>query len=313
MKTDCQRWVDLQVNGYGGVDFNSPGLTCDAVRAVVGRLAADGTAAFMPTIVTCDPEVAVANVRTIVAARKADSECARRILGFFFEGPFISPEPGAVGTHPVEWVHPPDIALFDRFQDAAEGLVRMVNVAAEIPGMPDFVRALSGRGVVVSLGHQMASTPDELEPCLAAGARAFTHLGNGIPNMIPRHDNVIFSALADDRATIMFIPDGHHLPDTMLKVYFRAVPRERLVAVSDAQYPAGMPPGEYLVCGSHARLEPSGLLWNPQRKCLVGATTPMARMMERLRSRIGVTPDDCRAIGHDNPLRLIGIDPTSIE
>ena len=301
-----REWVDLQVNGYGGVDFNSPGLTIEAVKSVVGRLVADGTAAFMPTLVTGDPKMLVENIRTIVAARKRYAECERAILGFFLEGPFISPEPGAVGTHPVEWVHLPDLALFGRFQDAAEGLVRMVNVAAGIPGMPDFVRAVSAQGVTVSLGHQMATSPVQLEPCIAAGAKAFTHLGNGMPNLVNRHDNIVFAALVEDRASVMFIPDGHHLPDTMLKLYCRAVPLERLVAVSDAQYPAGMPPGEYEVCGAHARLEPNGLLWNPARNCLVGATTPMARMMEILAERVGLSSDELRTIGRDNPLKLIG-------
>ena len=299
-------WVDLQVNGYAGVDFNSPGLTVKAVREVVARLNADGTAAFLPTLVTGDPETLVATINTVVTARKRHAECERSILGFFLEGPFISPEPGAVGTHPVEWVRPPDIALFGRFQDAAEGLVKIVNVAAEIPGMPDFVRALSAQGVVVSLGHQMATSPAQLEPCLAAGARAFTHLGNGIPNLVNRHDNIVYSALVEDRASVMFIPDGHHLPDTMLKLYARAVPLRRLIAVSDAQYPAGMPPGEYEVCGAHARLEPDGLLWNPARNCLVGATAPMAKMMALLKERIGFTEAECLAVGRDNPLELIG-------
>ncbi|MBR5548984.1 MAG: N-acetylglucosamine-6-phosphate deacetylase, partial [Kiritimatiellae bacterium] len=207
-------WVDLQVNGYAGVDFNAPGLTVEAVKSVVDRLAADGTAAFLPTLVTGDPEMLIENIRTVVAARKRYPECERAILGFFLEGPFISPEPGAVGTHPVEWVRQPDLALFGRFQDAAEGLVRMVNVAAEIPGMPDFVRAVSAQGVTVSLGHQMATSPAQLEPCLAVGAKAFTHLGNGIPNHVNRHDNIVFTALVEDRASVMFIPDGHHLPDT---------------------------------------------------------------------------------------------------
>ena len=299
-------WVDLQVNGYAGVDFNAPGLTVEAVRAVVERLNADGTAAFLPTLVTGDPETVVATIRTVVAARKRYTECERAIPGFFLEGPFISPEPGAVGTHPIEWVRPPDLSLFGRFQDAAEGLVKIVNVAAEIPGMPDFVRALSAQGVVVSLGHQMATSPAQLEPCLAAGARAFTHLGNGIPNLVNRHDNIVFSALVEDRASVMFIPDRHHLPDTMLKLYARAVPLKRLIAVSDAQYPAGMPPGEYEVCGAHARLEPDGLLWNPARNCLVGATAPMAKMMAILKDRIGFTDDECLAVGRDNPMRLIG-------
>ena len=298
-------WVDLQVNGYGGVDFNAPGLTVEAVKAVTDRLNADGTAAFLPTLVTGDPEMLIATVRTVVAARKRYPECERSILGFFMEGPFISDKPGAVGTHPIEWVHAPDLALFERFQDAAEGLVKLVNVAAEVPGMPEFVKELSGRGVTVSLGHQLAKTPAEVEGCIAAGAKAFTHLGNGIPNQIDRHDNIVFTALVEDRASVMFIPDGHHLPDTMLKLYTRAVPLERLIAVSDAQYPAGMPPGEYEVCGAHARLEPDGLLWNPARKCLVGATAPMAKMMKLLADRIGLTERELTAIGHDNPLKLI--------
>ena len=299
-------WVDLQVNGYGGIDFNSEGLTVEQVCAVTRRLAEDGTAYYLPTFVTGDPAVVLANIRTVAAARRAFPECRDRILGIHLEGPFISPEPGAVGTHPIEWVRPPDISLFDQYAEAADGAVKLVTVAAEIEGMPAFVKALTEQGVAVSLGHQLAATPDEIAPCIRAGAKAFTHLGNGIPNLIPRHDNIIMTALAEDRASVMFIPDGHHLPDTMLKVYCRAVPIERLIAVSDAQYPAGMPPGDYRVCGADARLEPDGLLWNPARNCLVGATAPMAKMMTLLRERIGLTDRELCLIGIENPLRLIG-------
>ena len=299
-------WVDLQINGYGGVDFNAPGLTVEQVISVTDRLECDGTRGYLPTIVTGNPETTVETLRVIAAARKRSARCERNILGVHLEGPFISSELGAVGTHPIEWVAKPSRELFDRFQDAGNGLVRLVTVAAEVPGVPEFVKWLSSQGVVVSLGHQMASTPDDVRPCIEAGAKAFTHLGNGIPNMIPRHDNIIFTALAEDRASVMFIPDGHHLPDAMLKVYTRAVPLKRLIAVSDAQYPAGMPPGEYDVCGAHARLEPNGLLWNPSRNCLVGATTPMAAMMKLLQDRIGLSMDECIAIGRDNPRALIG-------
>lgn len=299
-------WVDLQINGYGGVDFNAPGLTVEKVEAVTERLEADGTCGYLPTIVTGNPETTIETLRVIAAARKKSARCERNVLGVHLEGPFISAEPGAVGTHPIEWVAKPSMDLFGRFQDACGGLVRLVTVAAEIPGMPEFVKQLSAQGVVVSLGHQMAASPDDIRPCIDAGAKAFTHLGNGIPNMIPRHNNIIFTALAEDRASVMFIPDGHHLPDTMLKVYTRAVPLKRLIAVSDAQYPAGMPPGEYDVCGAHARLEPNGLLWNPSRNCLVGATTPMAAMMRLLQDRIGLSSDECIAIGRDNPRSLIG-------
>ena len=300
-------WIDLQVNGYAGVNFNADGLTEEAVREVTERLEADGTAGYLPTFVTLDPELLIRSARTIVAARKKYAVCERNILGFFFEGPFISDKPGAVGAHAPEWVQKPSVELFNRFQDASEGLIRMVNVAAEIPGMPEFVRALSEQGVTVSLGHQMAKSPADIEPCIAAGAKAFTHLGNGIPNEINRHENIVNTALVEDRATVMFIPDGHHLPDTMLKLYTRAVPIDRLVAVSDAQYPAGMPPGVYPVGGLDAVLEPDGLLWYPPRKCLVGATTPMSRMMTLLQDRIGLTESECLKIGRDNPRALIGL------
>lgn len=299
-------WIDLQVNGYAGVDFNAPGLTVEAVKAVTERLEADGTTGYLPTLVTGDPDMLIGTIRVVMQARRKYPVCEKNILGFFMEGPFISDQPGAVGTHPIEWVRKPDWDLFSRFQDAAEGMVRMVNVAAEIPGMPAFVEKLSASGVSVSLGHQLASTPKEIEACVAAGAKAFTHLGNGIPNMINRHNNIINTALVEDRASVMFIADGHHLPDTLLKLYVRAVPLGRLIAVSDAQYPAGMPPGEYEVCGAHARLETSGLLWNPSRNCLVGATTPIAKCMENLQSVCGLTMNECRRIGHDNPLELIG-------
>ena len=299
-------WIDLQVNGYAGVNFNADRLTVEAVKEVTERLERDGTVGYLPTFVTLDPELLIRSVRTVVAARKKYAVCERNILGFFFEGPFISDQPGAVGAHAPEWVQKPSAELFGRFQDAAEGLIRMVNVAAEVPGMAEFVRMLSDAGVVVSLGHQLAKSTAEIEPCLAAGARAFTHLGNGLPNEINRHENIIATALVEDRATVMFIPDGHHLPDTLLKLYTRAVPLKRLVAVSDAQYPAGLPPGIYPVGGLDAVLEPSGLLWYPPRQCLVGATTPIAKCMQILQERIGLTADECRAIGRDNPLALIG-------
>ncbi|MBO5941025.1 MAG: N-acetylglucosamine-6-phosphate deacetylase [Kiritimatiellae bacterium] len=300
-------WIDLQINGYGGIDFNAPGLTVDQVVAVTERLAHDGTAGYLPTFVTGDPDMVLSNMRVIAKARRKNALCEKNVIGVHLEGPFISDKPGAVGTHPIEWVKPPSLEAFNKYQDACEGIVKLVTVAAEVPGMPDFVKAVSDSGVTVSLGHQMASTPEEVEPCMAAGAKAYTHLGNGIPNQIPRHNNVLFTALADDRATVMFIPDGHHLPDTVLKVFTRAVPMKRLVAVSDAQYPAGMPPGDYDVCGAKARLEPSGLLWNPARNCLVGATTPMGAMMELLQKRVGLTLDECFMIGRDNPLSLIGL------
>ncbi len=300
-------WIDLQVNGYNGIDFGFADLTEAQVIDTVRALADKGTAGFCPTIITGDPEITERNLRIIASVRRTNTECQERIIGIHLEGPFISREPGAVGAHPIEWVRDPDIDLFDRFQAAAEGAVRLVTIAAEAKGAADFCRALRARNVTVSLGHQMSQTPDEIAPLAEAGAYAFTHLGNGIPNMIPRHNNIIWTALAEDRMTVMFIPDGHHLPKHLLKIYTRAVPIERLVAVTDCSYPGGLPPGKYNVFGNDVVLEESGLLHIPERKCLAGSTATMQQAMEVLQSpEVGFSYEECLIVGRDNPLKLIG-------
>jgi N-acetylglucosamine-6-phosphate deacetylase len=306
-------WVDLQVNGFAGVDFNAPELTAEAFARAVRALAAADTAAFCPTLITGDPAVVCKNLGTMLSAMRADAEIRRRVLGFHLEGPFISPEPGAVGAHDPRWVAVPDPALFDRLMTAAEGQVRLLTVAAELPGVAELTRYAVSRGVAVSCGHQMAHTPRQLAALADAGATALTHLGNGVPNLLPRHDNVMWAGLAEERLSVMFIPDGHHLPRSVLRVYVRAAGVERLIAVSDASHVAGLAPGHYRVLGNDAVLEPSGLLHNPVKQCLVGSSATMAQAMKVLASlEAGLTERDLVQIGFENPLRLIRREPAEV-
>lgn len=301
-------WIDLQINGYAGVDFNSRDLSVDGVVEVTSKLAAAGTAGYLPTIITGAPDKVLRNLRVIVAARKKSAECRKRILGVHLEGPFISPVPGCIGAHDPKYVSKPDFNLYRKFQDAADGLVKIMTIAAEIKGAPDLCRALTADGVVVSCGHQAATSGALLERMADSGAKALTHLGNGIPNMIHRRENIIWEGLACDRLSVMFIPDGHHLTTAMLKVYTRAVPLERLVAVTDCSHPGGLKPGRYFALGNHAVLEPDGLLHNPKKGCLVGSTATMQQVVDVLRSpAVGVTAREANVIAHDNPLRLIGL------
>ncbi len=306
-------WIDLQMNGYAGAEFNSPDLSAGTVREATRKIAASGTAAYCPTILENSPERMCAMLAAIAKAKKEDSECAARILGIHLEGPFISHEPGAVGAHDPRRVSPPDLALFDRLQDAADGNIRLLTLAAELPGAAEFARALVRRGVTVSLGHQMAHTPEELAALADAGASALTHLGNGLPNLQPRHDNVIFAGLAEDRLSVMFIPDLHHLPAPVLRAYVRTAGVRRCIAVTDTTYVSGLPPGRYFVYGNNAVLEPDGLLHNPEKRCLVGATICMAQGMANLRALpLGLSDRDLLDIGVYNPLRLLRVPPESV-
>ncbi len=306
-------WVDLQVNGFAGVDFNAPDLTSAAFAQAVRALAAAGTAAFCPALITGDPNVLCRNLAVMLEAARRDSEVRDRMLGFHLEGPFISPEPGAVGAHDPCWVRTPDPALFDRFLEAAEGRVRLLTLAAELPGAAELTRHAAGCGVAVSCGHQSTCLPEEFAAIAEAGAVALTHLGNGMPNLVPRHNNAILSGLAEERLAVMFIPDGHHLPAHVLKVYVRAAGVARLIAVSDASHPAGLPPGRYRVLGNDAILEPDGLLHNPAKQCLVGSSVTMRQALGVLAGiGCGLTTEDLEQIGFWNPLRLIRHAPAAV-
>ncbi|MFW6146096.1 MAG: N-acetylglucosamine-6-phosphate deacetylase [Planctomycetota bacterium] len=304
-------FVDLQVNGFVGVDFTDAGLTAEAFRKACRALLARGTAAFLPTVITAPPERLERNL-ALMAEVCDEDEFAGHLPGFHVEGPFISPAPGAVGAHDVDSVRHPNVELFDRLQTAASGKIRLVTIAAEIPGAERFTRRVEASGVAVSLGHQMAGQGD-LQRLVAAGATALTHLGNGLPERIHRHHNPIWEGLANDDLTVMMIADGHHLPESMLRVYLRAKGVEKIVVVSDAAPIAGFPPGTYETLGNTVVLEPSGLLRNPEKGCMVGSSATMLDCMNHLASLDVLDLDGLRQVGFANPLALIGLTADDVD
>ena len=302
--------VDLQVNGFVGVDFSDPTLTyADAVRAA-DALLDRGTTAFLATMITSRLETYRRNIPLLVKLMRSDA-FAGRILGLHLEGPFISASPGAVGAHDPAYVQPPDLDTLDELIRLGQGHVRLLTVAAEVPNVDKVIRFARSRGIAVSIGHSLF-TAEDLGRVNAAGATVLTHLGNGLPNSLPRHPNPIWSGLADDRFTAMIIADGHHLPDAVLKVMTRAKGAERLIVVSDAAPIAGLPPGDYDVLGNRAVLEPTGRLHNPEKQCLVGSSATMVVCMNRLASLGILGIDELITVGFHNPLRLIGVSPADV-
>lgn len=299
-------FVDLQVNGFEGVDFSSGELAEESFTLAASSLLRRGTAAFLPTIITCPRALLLRNIGIINAAVEKNGEFAGRVLGFHLEGPFISPESGAVGAHPPDSVSTPDIKLFDELYDSSKGKIALMTVAAEVDGMDELVRHAVSKGVAVSCGHELAG-PADMAKMAEAGATALTHLGNGMPNMVHRHNNPLLAGLAEERLKVMFIPDGHHLPRHVLKVFARAAGAGRLVATSDASPAAGLPPGEYDVLGNRAVLEPNGLLHNPDKQCLVGSSATLLECMNVLHKLEMFTLDELVKIGFENPLVLIGM------
>ena len=227
------------------------------------------------------------------------------------EGPFISQAPGAVGVHDPRWVREPDGELLRRLAEWAEGRIRLLTLAPELPGAVELTRAAAALGITVSVGHTLC-TAEQLRAVREAGAAALTHLGNGVPAMLPRHENPIWAGLAEDALTAMLVADGHHLPAPVLKSVLRAKGAARCVVVSDAAALSGQPPGRYRWNGAEVVLEPSGRLHMPARGCLAGSAATMLQCMNHLAGLRILDLDELLEVGFFNPALLIGCDPAGI-
>ncbi len=298
-------FVDLQVNGYRGVDFSAPKLTeADFVQTCEAVLGS-GTAAFVATVVTCSAESYRRNLPIMARAIKAE-RLKGRVLGIHLEGPFISAEDGARGAHNRQWVRRPDVEYFKQLVDLAEGTVRLITVAAELEGAEEVARCAVENGISVSLGHQLAGQAD-IERLVGAGARALTHLGNGVPLQISRHENPIFAGLANEELSAMIITDGHHLPPAVIKTFIRTKGAARCIVTSDTTALGGMEPGEYEMFGGRVVLDETGRIYNPDTGYLGGSSATMVDCMNYLTSLDLLSDEELAAVGYYNPLRLIGL------
>ncbi|HVX32491.1 MAG TPA: amidohydrolase family protein [Solirubrobacterales bacterium] len=246
-------FVDLQVNGFAGVDFSAPG---DDGHAVAGTaLLAGGVTAYQPTLVTADLDSTRAALAALPGpdldpARAPRGEgprppaCAPRLIGAHLEGPFISP--ARAGAHDPDAIRPPDRAALDAL--LAAGPVSQVTLAPELPGAMELVDALVARGVTVALGHTEADAATA-HRAFDRGARAVTHLFNAMRRPTPRDPGVAFAALGRDDAFVTLIVDGRHLAADTVRTAWRAA-RRRLVLVTDAVAAAGAPDGDYTLGGT---------------------------------------------------------------
>jgi N-acetylglucosamine-6-phosphate deacetylase len=261
---------DLQINGCDGKAFASADLTVADVAHVVSVCRRHGIGGFCPTLITSSFAALRHGFATLHVACASDPVLDRAMPCFHLEGPFISPEDGPRGAHPLEHVRPPDLDEFHRLQDAAGGRIRLVTLAPERPGAIPLIQALVKEGVVVAIGHTGAS-PEQIRAAVHGGARLSTHLGNGSHALLPRHENYLWEQLASDELTASIIPDGHHLPAALLKCLVRVKRPERLIVTCDASSLAGLPPGRYMQVGKELEVQKGGKVVVPGTTFLGGS------------------------------------------
>jgi len=282
--------VDLQVNGFAGVDL----LTADRegyARAGEAMLAA-GTTAFQPTFVTSP-------VKRLLAALKAMPADAGgpRVLGAHLEGPFLSPQ--RLGAHSAADCRAPDLALLRRLLGTAR--VAQVTLAPELPGALELVDELVARGVTVSAGHTDA-TADEAEVAFDRGVRTVTHLHNAMRPGTPQDPGIAEAALARSDVVVQLIVDHHHVaPDAVRAAWRKAA--GRLALVTDAVAAAGMGDGEFRL-GSQTLVAEGGVVRGGTGR-LAGSTLSMVQAVRNLHG-LGVPLEDALGAASAVPARVAG-------
>ena len=298
--------IDLQLNGYKGVDFNADDVSADDLRRACLAFRGDGGGRMLATVITDDLSLRAARIGRLAAAHRSDATVRDIMAGIHVEGPFISPEPGYVGAHPARHVLPATVAAVDSLVAAGGGLVRLVTLAPERDAGLATTRFLASQGILVSAGHCDPSA-DVLAAAIDAGLRMFTHLGNGCPLLLHRHDNVIQRVLAADRLPwVMVIPDGVHLPIPLLRTILRVVGVDRLIAVTDATAAGGMGPGRYTLGGREVVVGEDGAAWSADRSHLVGSTASPAVVRRVLGEQVGLSEAEVDRVTIVNPARALG-------
>jgi N-acetylglucosamine-6-phosphate deacetylase len=293
-------FLDLQVNGFAGVDFNDPATSVEALHRALGVLRSHGVTRLLPTLITSSAERFDQCAQLILRA-KTDA-----FVGIHMEGPYISPEDGPRGAHPREFVARASIEDFKRRQDAASGHIRLVTLAPEVPGTIPLIEYLRANGIRVAIGHTAASA-DVVRDAIKAGATLSTHLGNGSAQMIPRHPNFIWEQLAADEMMASLIVDGHHLPPATVKTMIRAKGVRRTILVTDAIAAAGQPPGEYQLGSVKVRLDETGRVAIPGAPNLAGSALAMDRAVANTVRFAGVPLEDALAMASTNPAGYLGV------
>ncbi len=297
---------DFQVNGFGGIDFQRDDLTSTEFAHAVATLRKHGTSGIFATLITDEIEALCRRLAALEKLCATVPSAGAAILGYHLEGPWLSPTPGYRGAHPAGPMRAPTFADYERLQAAANGRLRLITLAPEWPGSAEFIAAVTQQGVHVSLGHTNASEA-EIDAAIRAGARFCTHLGNGCPLELPRHDNIVQRLLARDELTACFIPDGIHLPKGVLKNFVRAKPTGRVLFTTDAMAGAGAPPGRYTIGPHLIAVGADGVARQPGEKNFAGSTLTPDVGVRHIADWLNLTPEAAYHLWSTAPATAFGV------
>ena len=277
--------------------------TPQALAAIGSFLASRGTGQYLATTVTAplDPTLrALSGLALLMRDSTPNGEPAAQPIGIHLEGPFLSHSKR--GVHPPGHLQIPDIALFDRFFEAAEGQVRLMTLAPELPGAPELAAHATARGVRVSLGHSNA-TAAETQAVITAGAVSATHTFNAMRPLDHREPGILGVVLTDDSLFAELICDGIHTAPELVRLWARAKGTQRAILVTDAMSAAGMPDGEYQLGGFSVKVADGRATANG---VLAGSVLTLDRALANYLRFTGASLDQALPLVTTNPAAMTG-------
>lgn len=295
---------DLQVNGFAAVDFNDAAITAEALDTALEAMRRTGVTGCLPTLITADE----ASLRTRILALDAAVAASRlgpsMVPGYHIEGPFLNAGAGYRGCHPEQEMRDPEAALYARLEEGLGRPILLVTLAPERAGALDAIRELRARGICVAMAHSGASLR-QVRAAAEAGVTLSTHLGNGLPELLPRRDNPLIGQLSEARMAACFIADGHHLSPDELGAMLRIKGLEHSILVTDAVLAAASPPGRYRFAGMDIERDGSGVVRRPGQSNLAGSSLELDAAVRNVVAWGLATPDQAIRMASDTPRAAI--------
>jgi len=298
--------VDLQINGYAGVDFQQDDLTADDLLRAARALRRDGCAYFLLTLITDEWTRLLARLKHLRALRESSAELREAIVGWHIEGPFLSEKQGFCGAHNPRHMRDPKPADVREIRAVTGGDRVLLTLAPERGGALEGIRTAVSLGLTVSLGHTDASA-EVLQQAVAAGATAFTHLGNGCPRELDRHDNILFRASDTAGLTTSFIADGIHIPARAFRLLHKLIDGP-VYYTTDAMAAAGAPPGRYKLGELELEVGADRVVRQPGKTNFAGSALTPIEGVFRAAKMLNVPWQECWHRFSEVPAGLIGFD-----
>ena len=298
--------LDLQVNGFGGIDFQQDNLTADDLLSATLQLREAGCTRFLLTLITDEWPKLTARLRHLKSLRAQSDELQSVIAGWHIEGPFLSSEPGFHGAHNPSLMADPTPEHIRELRDITGSDPLLLTLAPERAGAIEAIALATSLGIKISLGHTNASA-EILRVAVESGATAFTHLGNACPRELDRHDNILWRVLDTPGLTVSLIPDRIHVSDTFFRLVHRVLKPEAIYYTTDAMAAAGAGPGRYKLGALEVEVGEDQIVRQPGQANFAGSALRPSEGVSRAAKMLRGDWQDAWIKFSDTPAKLMGL------